>query len=46
MCTIQSQAVQLFRSHAHRFAGKSKAVDFPDFTKGKWKNNPVIMPLV
>jgi hypothetical protein len=27
-------------------AGKSKAVDFPDFTKGKWKNNPVIMPLV
>ena len=27
-------------------AGKSKAVDFPDFTKGKWKERPVIMPQV
>jgi hypothetical protein len=27
-------------------ANKSKAVDFPDFTKGKWKERPVIMPQV
>ncbi|MGE5419225.1 MAG: Gfo/Idh/MocA family protein [Chloroflexota bacterium] len=27
-------------------ANKSKAVDFPDFTKGKWKERPKIMPQV
>ena len=27
-------------------ANKSQAVDFPDFTKGKWKTTPPIMPLV
>jgi len=27
-------------------AGKSKAIDFPDFTKGKWKERPKIMPQV
>jgi hypothetical protein len=27
-------------------ANKSQAVDFPDFTKGKWKNSPPIMPNV
>ncbi|HLP71437.1 MAG TPA: Gfo/Idh/MocA family oxidoreductase [Bacteroidales bacterium] len=26
-------------------ANKSKAVDFPDFTKGKWKERPIIMPI-
>lgn len=27
-------------------ANKSKAVDFPDFTKGKWKERPKLMPQV
>src|SRR5512133_2724891 len=27
-------------------ANKSKAVDFPDFTKGRWKERPLIMPIV
>jgi len=27
-------------------ANKSAAVDFPDFTKGKWENRLPIMPLV
>ncbi len=27
-------------------ANKSRAIDFPDFTKGKWKARPVILPQV
>jgi hypothetical protein len=27
-------------------ANKSQAIDFPDFTKGKWKTRPQIMPLI